>query len=135
MEEMAQFEVKQREAGHLFDDAAPIKVAIVPEVIKKEVSTPLAEEKRPVIKPKIAFEGDDEEEAEAERKKKRTLIKLDYTGPDGAAMTEEERAAVRTARLLEIKTSLPTDKRSLWRFNVEWAAVNEVSVSRGVNDS
>jgi RNA-binding protein 25 len=124
MEEMAEFEVKQRQAGLLFDDAAPVKLAIAPEIVKKDVSTPRAEDKKPAIKPKIAFEGDDDDEIDAERKKKRTLVKLDYTGD---TIPEAERVAKRTARLLEIKATLPKDKRTLWKLDVQWAAVNEVS--------
>jgi hypothetical protein len=121
MEEMAQLEQEQKKAGLLTEDAAPIRLniaaAAVPVVTKKVEE---AETVKP--KPKIAFEGDEDEENEA-NKKKRTLVKLEYGG-DG--LTDAEKIAKRNAKLLEIKGEIPKDRRRLWATNIEWAAISEV---------
>lgn len=119
--EMAELDEKQKQAGLLTEDAAPIKLAInrpvIPEVKKEE---------KPDLAPKprlgITFDGDEEEE-DPTKKKKRTLVKLEYEG-DG--LTEAEKVAKRNARLLDIRAQVPREKKRLWSAGIEWAAINEV---------
>jgi len=105
MEEMAELEAKQRAAGMLFDDAAPVKLSAPSASIKVEVPKPKA-------KPAVTLGGDDEEE-EATRKR-RTIIKLD----DSDLKAKNER------KLEEIKASLPTDTADLFKAKIKWDAVN-----------
>ena len=121
MLEMAELEERQREAGLLTEDAAPIKLAIT-----RPVNHEIKREEKPDIgskfRPGISFDGEEEEEDPA-KKKKRTLVKLEYEG-DG--LTEAEKIAKRNARLLEIRALVPKEKKRLWTTSIEWAAVNEV---------
>ncbi|ORX35471.1 hypothetical protein BD324DRAFT_632974 [Kockovaella imperatae] len=123
MAEMAELEEKQKAAGLLTEDAAPIRLAI--NALPKEVK----EEKKPDVvppKPGIAFGGDDDDEDEKEKKKKRTLVKLEYEG-DG--LTEAEKIAQRNAKLLEIKRDVPRDRRALYAMAIQWAAIPESMMS------
>ncbi|KAK4687335.1 RNA-binding protein 25, partial [Tremellales sp. Uapishka_1] len=117
MVEMAELEEKQRRAGLLFDDAAPVKLAL-----QVQPEAKVKDEKPDVGKAKagVTFDADEDEDALA--KKKRTLVKLEY---DGDGLTEAERLAKRNARLLEIREHVPRDKRSLWALPIEWAAIKE----------
>ena len=124
MAEMVELEVKQRAAGLLTEDAAPIRLAL------NTMTRPEPkDEARPDFvpsKPSMAFGGDDEEEEEAKKKSKRTLVKLEYEG-DG--LTEAEQLAKRNAKLLEIRNGLPRDRKRLFAAPVEWASLSEVSVA------
>jgi RNA-binding protein 25 len=114
--DMAEMEGKNRQAGLLTEDAAPIRLALktaLPEVKEEVPSKP---------KPNVTFDGDEDEE-DAAAKKKRTLVKLEY---DGGGFSEAEQVAKRNARLLEIRASIPRDRKSIWSLRIEWAAVNEV---------
>jgi RNA-binding protein 25 len=118
--EMSQLEDKQREAGLLSEDAVPIRLAL------QNPATEVKEEVLPAKpKPTLTFDGDDEED-EAAKKKTRTLVKLEYGG-DG--LTEAERLAKRNAKLLELRSDIPRDRRQVWTIRIEWAAINEVSRS------
>ena len=124
MAELAELEEKQKAAGLLTEDAAPIRLALDAMVPKEP-----REEKKPDIappkpRPGIAFGGDDDDEEESERKKKRTLVRLEYEG-DG--LSEAEKVAQRNAKLLEIRRDIPKDRRSLFAMAVQWAAIPEVS--------
>ena len=121
--EMAELEAKQKEAGLLTEDAAPIKLAL-----SRPVFSEMNKEEKPDIttgkaRHGITFEGEEEEDEEAAKKKKRTLVKLEYEG-DG--LTEAEKVAKRNARLLEIRSQVPRERRQLWSHRIEWAAINEV---------
>ena len=120
--EMAELEQKQRKAGLLTEDAAPIKLAI-------GRALPEHKEEKPDIgpvkaRPSIMLDGDDEEEDPA-NKKKRTLVKLEYD--QGPGLTEAEKVATRNAKLLDIRSQVPKEKKRLWAMSIEWAAMNEVS--------
>jgi hypothetical protein len=110
MEEMAELEAKQRAAGMLFDDAAPVKLSAPAAPIKIEGPKPKA-------KPTVTLGGDDEEE-EATRKR-RTIIKLDDA--DSKAKNE--------SKLQEIKASLPTDTADLFKTKIKWEAVHAVRLA------
>jgi hypothetical protein len=110
MEEMAELEAKQRAAGMLFDDAAPVKLSAPAAPIKIEAPKPKA-------KPAVTLGGDDEEE-EATRKR-RTIIKLDDA--DSKAKNE--------SKLQEIKASLPTDTADLFKAKIKWEAVHAVRLA------
>lgn len=45
---------------------------------------------------------------------------------EGDGLNEAEKRARRNARLLDVKKGVPNDRRSIWKFPVEWAAVGEV---------
>jgi hypothetical protein len=109
MQEMAELEAKQRAAGMLFDDAAPVKLSAPAVPIKVEAL-------KPQPKPAVAMGGDEEEE-EATRKR-RTIIKLDDA--DSKAKNE--------SKLREIKASLPTGTTDLFKYRIKWEAVHSVCV-------
>jgi hypothetical protein len=124
MAELAELEDKQRRAGLLTEDAAPIRLAMAP------VIEPKKEEKKPEtapVKPRPGLTFDNDEDDEAAIKKKRTFIKLDDAGEVDESLTEAERAVQRNARLLGIRKQIPKEKRRLWTTRIEWAAINEVS--------
>ncbi|WVR05586.1 hypothetical protein IAU60_002605 [Kwoniella sp. DSM 27419] len=130
MAELAELEIEQKARGLLTEDAAPIKLAIAPAPADAKPK----EEKKPVVappRPGVALGADDDEE-ESERKKKRTFVRLDADGEQGDGLTEAERIAKRNARLLEIKKDIPTDRRSLWRSDIEWAALSESTIGKKI---
>lgn len=118
MQEMAQLEAKQRAAGFLFNDGAPIKVAPEKASVKIEPPAPVNVGK---AKTTVAFGAEDEEEED--RQKRRKLIKLD----DDEDLSDAERQARRAAKLADLKKGLPDDKAGLWAHKVKWDAVTEVS--------
>lgn len=126
MAELAELEEKQRARGLLTEDAAPIKLAMNA-VPKPEVK----EEKKPPPPPsKVAFDEDEEMEDGSRQKKKRPMVKLeDDSGVDRDEMTEVEKVARRNAKLLEVKRMVPTDRRALFDYPVNWDAIPLVSRS------
>jgi RNA-binding protein 25 len=120
MAEMAALEDQQRKAGLLTDDAKPIKVALAPPPIAP-VEKKAESSSRP--RPGVTFDQEDEE-LDPSKKKRRTLVKLEYDESDGS--TEAERIAKRNAKLLEVKAVIPRDRRALWHSRIEWAAISEV---------
>ncbi|KAL7423581.1 hypothetical protein Q5752_001161 [Cryptotrichosporon argae] len=125
--ELAELEEKQRRAGLLTEDAAPIKLAIAPVAEAAAEVKPKAEAKpAPAPRPGVSF-GDDEDEDEGAIKVKRTFVKLEYTGGT-TELDEAEQRARRNAKLLEIRKALPTDKRGVFGARVDWAAVHEPRV-------
>lgn len=119
MTELAELEQKQRRAGLLTEDAAPIKLSI---------SAPAAEPKKEekpdtnIPRPTVNFDAEDDDESTT--KKRRTFVKLEYEG-DG--LTEAEQKAKRNARLLDIRSGLPSERKRVWATRIEWAAISEVS--------
>ncbi len=115
MQEMANMEAKQRAAGMLFDDAAPIKLAIhhapAPKVEPASVKSEPSKSKAPAVS--FGAEEDDEEAV----RRKRQIIKLD----DGDAKLKAG------AKLVDIKLSLPKDSRDLFKYKINWEAVQYVS--------
>jgi hypothetical protein len=126
MQEFAELEAQQRARGLLTEDAAPVKLAMS-SVPRPE---PRKEEKKPAAPPpKVAFEEDEETMEEVDKKKTRTLVRLEYDGPaDKDDVSEAERIARRNAKLLEVKRMVPNDRRSLWASVIEWAAISQVSL-------
>ena len=123
MAEMAELEARQKARGLLTEDAPMIKLALdaVPEV--KE------EKPEPLPRPKAAFgEGDEDEADGGPKKAKRTLVKLEYDGNGVGKVDANEaaEAARRNAKLLEIRNTVPRDKRRLWATDIEWEAMSSV---------
>lgn len=118
MQEMASLEAKQRAAGFLFNDGAPIKVAPEKATIKIEAPLPVNSGK---AKTTVAFGAEDEEEED--RQKRRRLIKLD----EDEDLSDAERAARRAAKLNDLKKTVPEGKDGLWAYKVKWDAITEVS--------
>ncbi|ORY21007.1 hypothetical protein BCR39DRAFT_554400 [Naematelia encephala] len=122
LEDMASMDNKQRRAGLLTEDAAPIKLAIAAPVVD------VKPEEKPatiVARPGVSFDGDEEDDTIS--KKKRRFVRLEDDG-DLKDMTEAEKLAKRNARLLEIKTQIPPDRRELFSTSIEWAALNEALI-------
>jgi RNA-binding protein 25 len=126
MAEMAEREAQQKARGLLTEDAPMIKLALdaAPEVKKED-------KPEPPPRPKAAFgEGDDEEGDGGPRKAKRILVKLEYdqsAAGRSVDVNEAAEAARRNAKLLEIRNTIPRDKRRLWSTEIEWEAMTPVS--------
>lgn len=109
MDEMQALQEEQRKAGMLLDDGAPVKlnVSLAPAAPKEGTSKDKAA---------IVF-GQEEEDEEALRKRKVPLPKLDL------AETGEKAKE----RLEKIKTTVPSDKESLFKSKVRWDGMTDVS--------
>jgi RNA-binding protein 25 len=112
MEEMRSLAEEQRKAGLLLDDGAPVKlnVSLAPAPSAKVPAGTEGAASVPVF-------GQEEEE-EGTRKRKASLIKLDFSANEGGEKARQ--------RLEKIKESVPTDREILWKVKVRWDAVNEV---------
>lgn len=120
MDELA---IKQKAAGILTDDIAPIKLNIVAKPA-------------PAPAPAMAVDGKGKaggegkvfvEEEEEETKKKRVLVKLDY----GDGLTVEERELKRVQGLAKIKLEkVPKTADALFNVPVKWDAINEVIIEK-----
>lgn len=130
MEELARLEEAQKERGLLTEDAAPIKLALASSAPIEPKSTKV-EQPAPKPRPAIAFDGDDEDEVATDRKKQRHLVKLDYDENSGG-LTEAEKVAMRNAQLLDVRSHVSRDRRTLWSMRLDWDAINEVCLG---NDS
>lgn len=120
MAELASTEEKQRQAGLLSEDAAPIKLAIVARALPEAEDKPATPHSAP--KPALAL-GDDEDDTIV-HKKKRALVKLEYE----QGLDEAEERARRTARLLDISKQLPSDRSSVFNGSVNWDLLSSASL-------
>ena len=111
MDEMQALQDEQRKAGMLLEDGAPVKlnVSLAPVALKTEN---VAKDKAAVV-----F-GQEEEEDESVRKRKILLPKLDLA--EGGEKAKE--------RLEKIRTSVPSDKETLFKAKVRWDGLTDVSV-------
>lgn len=130
MEELARLEEAQKERGLLTEDAAPIKLALASSAPIEPKSTKV-EQPAPKPRPVIDFDGDDEDEVASDRKKQRHLVKLEYDENSGG-LTEAEKVAMRNAQLLDVRSQVTRDRRTLWSMRLDWNAINEVCLG---NDS
>ena len=108
MDEMQALQDEQRKAGMLLDNGAPVKlnVSLAPVGVKEG-----GKEKASAV-----FTHDEEEE-EALRKRKAPLPKLDLA--EGGEKAKE--------RLEKIKTTVPSDKETLFKAKVRWDGLTDVS--------
>lgn len=111
MDEMQALQDEQRKAGMLLDDGAPVRLNVsiaAPQITKPEAGG----------KEKTTVFGAEEEEEESLRKRKAPLVKLDLA--EGGEKAKE--------RLEQIKTTVPTDKETLFKAKVRWDGMTDVSV-------
>ena len=111
MDEMQALQEEQRKAGMLLEDGAPVKLnlSLAATAPKENAAT---EKKATVV-----FTQDEEEE-EGLRKRKVPLPQLDL------AETGEKAKE----RLEKIKTSVPSDKETLFKSKVRWDGLTDVSI-------
>ncbi len=111
MDEMQALQDEQRKAGMLLEDGAPVKlnVSLAPIVPKVESA---AKDKTAVV-----FGQEEEDEDESVRKRKILLPKLDLA--EGGEKAKE--------RLEKIRTSVPSDKETLFKSKVRWDGLTDVS--------
>ena len=109
MDEMQALQEEQRKAGMLLEDGAPVKlnVSLAPAAPKGETA---GKEKATVV-----F-GQDDEEDEGIRKRKVPPPQLDLA----------ESGEKAKERLEKIKTTVPTDKETLFKSKVRWDGVTDV---------
>lgn len=109
MDELQALAEEQRKAGLLLDDGAPLKLNVsIPAPVRADNSG----------KEKLTVFGAEEDEDEANRKRKVPLVKLDFSATDGGEKTKE--------RLEKIKASVPHDKETLFKAKVRWDALSDV---------
>lgn len=111
MDELQALAEEQRKAGLLLDDGAPLKL---------NVSLPAPAKAETGGKDKLTVFGQEEDEEEANRKRKVPLVKLDFSAAEGGEKTKE--------RLEKIKASVPRDKETLFKAKVRWDALSDVSL-------
>ncbi|KAH0825835.1 hypothetical protein J3R83DRAFT_7808 [Lanmaoa asiatica] len=98
----------------LLDDGAPVKLnmSIAPAPVKTEAMPKDI---------KAAEFGQEEEEEEDIKKRKVSLVKLDFSATEGEKTKE---------RLQTIKVSVPHDKETLFKSKVRWDGLNDSMVDR-----
>lgn len=111
MDEMQALAEEQRKAGLLLDDGAPVKLNVLLPVPTKPEGSGKDN--------KVAVFGQEEDEEEANRKRKVPLVKLDFSAAEGGEKAKE--------RLERIKLSVPSDKETLFKAKVRWDALSDVS--------
>ncbi|KAI0088610.1 hypothetical protein BDY19DRAFT_890764 [Irpex rosettiformis] len=113
MDEMQALQDEQRKAGMLLEDGAPVKlnVSLAPVATKIEGG---AKDKASVV-----F-AQEEEEDENIRKRKILLPKLDLA--EGGEKAKE--------RLEKIRTSVPSDKETLFKAKVRWDGLTDTMIDR-----
>lgn len=112
MDEMQALAEEQRKAGLLLDDGAPVKLNVsLPVPAKTEGGSKES---------KVAVFGQEEDEEEANRKRKVPLVKLDFSAAEGGEKAKE--------RLERIKQSVPSDRETLFKAKVRWDALSDVSL-------
>jgi RNA-binding protein 25 len=114
MDEMQALAEEQRKAGLLLDDGAPVKLNV-------SLPVPIKAEGGGKDTNKAAVFGQEEDEEEANRKRKVPLVKLDFSAAEGGEKAKE--------RLERIKLSVPSDKETLFKAKVRWDALSDVSSS------
>jgi RNA-binding protein 25 len=111
MDEMQALQEEQRKAGMLLEDGAPVKLNL------SLASTAPKEGTAGEKKATVVF-GQDEEEEEGLRKRKVPLPQLDL------AETGEKAKE----RLEKIRTTVPSDKETLFKSKVRWDGLTDVSI-------
>jgi RNA-binding protein 25 len=116
MDEMQALAEEQRKAGLLLDDGAPVKL---------NVSMAHTAEKDGAGggtggKERAAVFGQEEDEDEAQKKRKVPLVKLDFSVAEGGEKTKE--------RLERIRASVPSDKETLFKAKVRWDGLSDVGL-------
>ncbi|GLB38559.1 putative PWI domain containing protein [Lyophyllum shimeji] len=113
MDEMQALAEEQRKAGLLLDDGAPVKL---------NVSIAAAPTKEPAPKEKATVFGQEEEDEDAAKKRKISLVKLDFSVAESGEQTKE--------RLERIRRSVPTDKETLFKSKVRWDGLSDTIIDR-----
>lgn len=113
MDEMQALQEEQRKAGMLLEDGAPVKLNVSLPIAPKTDAAPAEK------KPAVVF-GQDDDEDEGIRKRKVPLPQLDL------AETGEKAKE----RLEKIKTTVPTDKETLFKSKVRWDGVTDTMIDR-----
>lgn len=113
MDEMQALAEEQRKAGLLLDDGAPVKL---------NVSIAVASSKDSAPKEKATVFGQEDEEDDGIKKRKVPLVKLDFSVAESGEQTKE--------RLERIRTSVPTDKDTLFKAKVRWDGLSDTIIDR-----
>jgi len=91
--------------------------------VKLNVSLPVLAKGDPAGKEgKAAVFGQEEDEEEANRKRKVPLVKLDFSAADSGEKAKE--------RLWRIKASVPSNKDTLFKAKVRWDAMSDLMIDR-----
>jgi len=98
----------------LLDDGAPVKLNVLLPVLAK--GEPTGKES------KAAVFGQEEDEEEANRKRKVPLVKLDFSAADSGEKAKE--------RLERIKVSVPNNKDILFKAKVRWDGMSDLMIDR-----
>ena len=113
MDEMQALADEQRKAGLLLDDGAPVRL---------NVSLPVMSKTESATKEKATVFGQEEDEDEGIKKRKTPLVKLDFSAAESGEKAKE--------RLERIRSSVPTDKETLFKAKVRWDGLTDVSPIR-----
>jgi RNA-binding protein 25 len=101
---------EQRKAGMLLDDGAPVRLNV-------SIAAPQVNKPETAAKEKTTVFTVEEEEEEGLRKRKAPMVKLDLA--EGGEMAKE--------RLEKIKSTVPSDKETLFKAKVRWDGLSDVS--------
>lgn len=113
MDEMQALQDEQRKAGMLLDDGAPVRLNV-------SIAAPQATKPEPGAKEKTTVFGPEEEEEEGLRKRKVPMVKLDLA--ESGEKTKE--------RLEKIKTTVPSEKETLFKAKVRWDGLSDSMIDR-----
>jgi hypothetical protein len=111
MDEMQALQDEQRKAGMLLDDGAPVRLNV-------SIAAPQVAKQDPIPKDKTTVFGAEEEEEETMRKRKAPMVKLDLA--EGGEKAKE--------RLEKIKSTVPSDRETLFKAKVRWDGLSDVSM-------
>jgi hypothetical protein len=104
--------------------AQPLRLRMTRENIKTAQASPA---KRSVDEVEGLLEEDDETENYKPSAKKRMLIPIEYDGEE----SREDKTA-QQERLRAVVASIPSDKKGLWEYPVQWDQLDSVSLSQFV---
>ena len=129
MDDLRSLAEEQRKAGLLLvgEDHGPLRLNMSVAFGETAASTSTAPAATPAtgtsekrVAPQVFGDVDDEDEGFG-RKRRKQLVKLDFSLAEGAETREE--------RLSKLKEGISKDKDILFKFKVRWEAINDVSLS------
>jgi len=112
------FEIGAKVNPSVLSGPQPLRLRMTRENIKTAPASPA---KRTVEEAEGLLEEEEEEDYQASAKKKRHLIPLEYDGEDSL-----HNGASKQDRLQQLVSSIPSDKKGLWEYNVSWDELDNV---------
>ena len=112
------FEIGAKVNPSVFSGPQPLRLRMTRESIKTAPASPA---KRTIEEAEGLLEEEEEEDYQANAKRKRQIIPLEYDREDS-----HHNSASKQDRLQKLVSSIPSDTKGLWEYSVNWDELDSV---------